>query len=176
MKTVYFVRHGESQANADGLIAGSKNDSPLTQKGLEQASATAEVLRAIPIDLIISSPLLRAKDTAKRIAEELGYKDEIHTEPLLTERDFGAASGQPWDVGFQAIDAGTIDDVETLEEIAERMQQALDALKMLSGGHVLVVGHGGSERMMRTLYEGKPYQNFLETGSLHNGQVREYSF
>lgn len=173
-KTIYFVRHGECEANKEGRIAGSRNDSPLTEEGLKQADATAESLRGRQIDLIISSPLKRAKVTAERTADKIGYKGEIRIEPLLTERDFGSATGELTSVGFPAIDAGKVGDLETLEELADRMRRVLKLLETLPGKYILAVGHSGAERMMRTIYEGNPYKTFLDTEVLHYCEVREY--
>lgn len=174
MKVIYFVRHGECEANAEGRIAGSRNDSPLTDEGLKQADATAESLRGKQIYLIITSPLKRARVTAERIAAKIGYKDEIQVETLLAERDFGSATGQPTSTGFAAVDAGEIDDLETLEQLADRMRRVLKLLESLSSKHILVVGHSGAERMMRTIYSGKSYNTFLDTEVLHYCEVREY--
>ena len=175
MKAIYFVRHGECQANVDKRTAGL-NDSPLTALGLQQADETGEQLKDLKVDLIVSSPLGRAKVTAERIAAKLGYRGEIRLEDLLHERDFGAMSNQPRDVALPEIDAGTVDGLESLEDFAERMHHALERLESLPGRHILVVGHSGAERMMRTIYEGRPYQTWLETPDLHNGHIREYAF
>lgn len=80
MKVVYFVRHGESRANVEKVFAGSRYDVPLTAAGLQQAKATG-MLRDKPIDIIVSSPLQRAKQTAKCIAEEIGYNEKLHLQP-----------------------------------------------------------------------------------------------
>ena len=176
MKTIYFVRHGECQANVERRIAGSRNDSPLTAKGLEQADATGELLADKQVDLVITSNLARARDTALRIATKIGYEGEIRTEPLLAERDFGSISNELADIGFPLLDAGKVPDAETFEQLAERMQQVIDLLKTLPARYILVVGHSGTELMIRTLYEGRPYTTFLETEPLHNGEVREYTF
>lgn len=54
MQIVYFVRHGQSQANIDQVFAGSRLDSPLTVRGLEQASPTAQALRGKQFEIIVS--------------------------------------------------------------------------------------------------------------------------
>lgn len=65
MKTIYFVRHGECQANLDGVISGSRNDSPLTEKDRKQAGETGKSLANKKMDLIISSPLSRVREAAE---------------------------------------------------------------------------------------------------------------
>lgn len=175
MKTVYFVRHGESQSNIEGFYAGSRYDVPLTSKGLEQADRTAAQLKGKVPDLIVASPLLRAKTTAEHIAKKLGYKKEIVLEPLLKERDFGDASGEKWGSAIEEqIENGTVKDLETVEQLAERMQRLLDWFRDAPGETILAVGHGTAERMLQTVYLGKPAAAFLETRELDNTEIREY--
>ncbi len=66
---VYSVRHGQSEGNLKGLYQGP--DVPLSQKGKEQAKTLAKRLKNIPIDVIYTSPFIRAKETAEIIAKEL---------------------------------------------------------------------------------------------------------
>ena len=175
MKIVYFVRHGQSQANIDRVFAGCSLDSPLTAKGLEQADLTAAVLQGRAFDVIVSSPLLRAKTTAERIAQKIGYSSEIVLEPLLRERDFGVATGAPWGSPIEAdIDNGTAAGLETIEQLAERMQRLLDWFRSVPGQSILVVGHGTAEAMLQTIYHGRPHATFLQTKELGNAEVREY--
>jgi broad specificity phosphatase PhoE len=147
---------------------------PLTDVGLRQADETGEKLKGLRVDLIVSSPLARCTQTAKRIADKIGYQGDTRIEPVLTERDFGVMSGELAGIAFAAIDTGNVEGLESLEDFAERMQRALELFKDLPGNRILVSGHSGAERMMRTLYEGRPYNAFLQTEVLHNGQIREY--
>ena len=73
MKEIYFVRHGESVANATNRYAG-QFDSPLTKKGIEQAHESVNNFKNIEINKIISSTLSRAFNTAK-IIRDAKYKD-----------------------------------------------------------------------------------------------------
>lgn len=174
MKTIYFVRHGECESNVKRLIAGSSDDSPLTPKGYEQAQDAATELQGKQIDLIVSSPLIRALETARRISDLIGYEGEFRKEPLLSERDFGVATGMPTAEGFKAIDSGEITDLETLEELADRQKLVLEFFRTLNAKYILAVGHSGAEQMLQTIYQGRPYDSFLETEHLKNGHFREY--
>ena len=175
MRTVYFVRHGECLANLERRIAGH-NDSPLTDLGRTQADETGDNLAGKQIDLIITSPLIRAKETARRIADKIGYQGEIRIEPLFIERDFGSISNELGDIGFPLLDAGKVPDAESFEAMAERMNRSMELLKSLPARYILVVGHGGTERMLHTLYECRHYSTFLDDRSLYNGEIREYTF
>ena len=70
MQRFLFVRHGQSQANADGIIADAH--SPLTEAGIAQARKTAQEVRQFNVTAIACSPYLRAQQTAETIAGELG--------------------------------------------------------------------------------------------------------
>lgn len=175
MKIIYFVRHGQSKSNIEKVFAGSRYDVPLTELGLAQAKAIGKMLKGRPVDVVISSPLQRSKQTAEEIVKEIGFKDDIVFQPLLKERDFGEATGEPWSSGIgERIDAGDIRDIETIEQLADRMQQLLDWLKTVPGKHVLVVGHGTAEIMLQTIYRGRSPRDFLQTPELENTEIREY--
>jgi len=139
-----FVRHGQSQANADGIIADET--SPLTDKGCEQAQETGSKLQTLRIMTIVSSPLLRARQTAKIIADELDIDDyRIQIIDELRERDLGELKGKPktqlseW---YSNTDAQTL---EPRQALLDRMHIALQKIQALDeDGLVLVVGHAVS--------------------------------
>jgi len=79
---VYFVRHGESKGNRDQVHQGE--NIPLSEKGKRQAELIAGRLKETGIDIIYSSPYLRAKQTARTIAKKLNLKIEYWDE--LKER------------------------------------------------------------------------------------------
>ena len=85
-----FVRHGESEGNAAGIIQG-RLDFGLTPLGRAQAQATAEKLAAMKFDRLVSSPLKRAFETASIIAGATGHS--VDSDEALAEYDMGAASG-----------------------------------------------------------------------------------
>ena len=88
MGKIYFIRHGESEWNVTDQICG-QTDVPLTEKGHKQAEKTGKniVESGISADLILCSPLLRAKQTAQHIAEMTGIP--LQVEPRLVEQNFG---------------------------------------------------------------------------------------
>ena len=70
---IYFVRHGETDYNLEGIVQGQL-DIPLNKKGIHQANEIKNKLKDLDIDIIFSSPLLRAKQTAEIINENLNVK------------------------------------------------------------------------------------------------------
>lgn len=88
MKLV-IVRHGQTNANAQKLIQG-RIDNPLNALGKKQAKKAGQVLKksGIEFDVVASTPLSRALESAQLVARKLNYKNEIYIEPQLVERDF----------------------------------------------------------------------------------------
>lgn len=155
--TLYFVRHGESEANAARRFAG-RTDSPLTERGRAQAKAVAEALAKVHFDRIVSSPLSRCRDTALVIARR--HQLPVDLEPDLVEIDVGERTGSPFDEvrglpewrddGFVAWPRG-----ETLEEVLDRAHRAIARIAAANAGQrVLVVGHGGVTRILMSHFLG----------------------
>lgn len=92
---IYFIRHGETDANTSGLMCGCGWDIDLNKNGYSQALnlAQSESLVDLEIDRIFSSPLLRAKNTARIIANSLGMPVTIR--PSLKEWNLGDWDKKP---------------------------------------------------------------------------------
>src|SRR5215470_16931919 len=93
---LYFIRHGESEANERNQFAG-RQDSPLTRLGSEQAeqAGRAIIRKGLVFDEIHVSPLQRARITAQKIAEVSGNTAAtIHVSDALLERHFGFLQGR----------------------------------------------------------------------------------
>ncbi|HEV8470914.1 MAG TPA: histidine phosphatase family protein, partial [Candidatus Limnocylindria bacterium] len=155
--TFYFVRHGESEGNAAGRFTG-QTDSPLTERGRQQADAIADELASVKFDRIVSSDLSRTRDTAEAIAKRQGLRVEVF--PELREIDVGEQTGKPFDEvrglpswsddGFVAWPGG-----ETLEKVVTRVLGAIERLTHESPGQtILVVGHGGVNRILLSHFLG----------------------
>jgi broad specificity phosphatase PhoE len=90
--SLILVRHGQTAMNRGGRFQG-RVDSPLTDFGAAQAEAVASVLADRGATRVVTSPLLRAAQTADRIATRLGI--EVDTDDRLIEIDYGGWDGQP---------------------------------------------------------------------------------
>ena len=142
-----LLRHGESEGNISGLLQG-QSDYPLTSKGVEQAKALSLLWKAsgTTFDMVLSSPLIRASQTAQIIADSLHIPIEF--DPVWKERDFGHLQGTV----LQDIDP-KIDfyhpyqhiggSGESQLELYIRAGQALQKLLHMPPGAYLVVSHGG---------------------------------
>lgn len=87
---VYFVRHGETAFNRDGLGLG-RRDEPLTEFGARQAAAVGARFASVPLDAIYSSPLARCSAVARALAGERGIPIAARDE--LIEMDVGETEG-----------------------------------------------------------------------------------
>ncbi len=144
MKKLYFVRHGESQANHDNKRIGQV-ESPLTQIGRAEAAEAGQNAKSMDISTIYSSDLARALDTAKIIANNIGLEtSQIMVDPRLREVGVGKLVGtlmdQKPDYWQAAHDPANPLEVESLEQVEQRLQAVYQDLKQ-APGNVLVVSH-----------------------------------
>src|SRR5271165_1619669 len=97
--TTLLLRHGQTALSAERRFAG-RGDVPLTDTGRQQAAAAGSALAARDVDLIITSPLRRARHTAEAVAERTGAG--LTVDDGLAETDFGAWEGLSFaEVGAQ---------------------------------------------------------------------------
>lgn len=147
---ITLLRHGESVGNAESRWQGQA-DYPLTDTGRAQARALAERWKNenVKFDLIISSPLARARETAEIIARAVN--GTVSFDPLWLERDNGEFSGltnhevrqnfhhSPFITPYDPVGG----DGEGDWELFLRAGQALHSLLKRSPARYLIVSHGG---------------------------------
>lgn len=156
MKKLYFIRHGLSELNVKGLYAGI-TDTPLTEEGRAQAKKTGQQAKEmnLRIDVIISSPLSRALETAQILAKEVNYPEsKIIVDKRVIERNFGALEGKPWSPNHTdeyKQQMGGLMGGESEEALVARVRSALDWIESLSHDNILVVSHGATGRALRSL-------------------------
>ena len=149
MGRLVLIRHGESEGNRDRVFTRTP-EVPLTETGRAQARRAAEWIgaRYRPVE-VVSSPFLRARQTAAVLVEWLALP--VRVEEDLREESYGELAGQP----YAALrDASDYDPArywlwrppggETLVEVAARVGPALDRVAAAApGDDVVVVSHGG---------------------------------
>jgi len=161
--TLLLARHGETDWNRDQRWQGH-SDTPLNELGREQARELADSLDGI--DAVYSSDLARASETAEIVAAQLGL--EVHVDDRLRERSFGAWEGLTMEEierryeeahgRWRAGESHGADDAEAFEAFAARVHSFLDeVLRRHPDETVLVVGHGGSIRVIHALAGGLDY-------------------
>lgn len=175
MHSLVFLRHGESQGNVEQRPQGH-TDQPLTERGRAQAKALAAhwAAEGRGFDLAISSPLLRAAETAEIIASALNLKLEI--EPGWIERDVGQLAEldreqvrqqyenprtkSPYRDAFGVGGEGEW-------QLYLRAGRALHGLMARPEGAYLVVSHGGMLNALMYSILGLAPQGFLAGPSFH---------
>lgn len=140
--TIAFIRHGETDWNAARRLQGS-TDIPLNDVGRQQARDAAEVLAGSSWEVIVSSPLSRARETASIIADGIGLELGRSYDNLV-ERHFGEAEGLTGD-GIRARWGDTRDypGMESLDSVVARGTAALQQIAdEYAGRNTVVVAHG----------------------------------
>ena len=144
---IYFVRHGESIGNVEGIIQGSL-DLGLTDKGMEQAGYLSKALKNKSIEQIISSPLLRASQTSEILNNEINT--QIIFDDRLKEYCYGDAEGKPWEIattkyGIQlgSWGLGDIKNEEEPHQFSKRIESFLNDIQdQYIDQNIICVTHG----------------------------------
>jgi len=178
MKKLYYVRHGQSQWNVEDKICG-RTDVELTQKGHEQALLAGQTIleKGIKADIIIYSPLKRAKDTALHISEVTGIPAVC--EPRLIEQCFGKWEGvSPRShEGFRADKMQFVNSYEggeSMLKLAQRIYNLLDEIKEDDRTYILVA-HNGIARVVKSYFEDMTNEEYAAFG-VPNSTVTEFEF
>ena len=175
MSKIYFIRHGETVWNVENKICGA-TDSPLTEKGIEQAKEVAEKIKenGIRADLILYSPLSRAKDTALIISETTGIPAK--EEQRLFEQNFGKYESTARD-GKEFLEAkkqflNRYDGGESMLHLAQRIYNLLDDLKAEDKTYILVA-HNGIARVIHSYFYEMSNEDYAAFG-IRNCEIAEY--
>jgi broad specificity phosphatase PhoE len=146
--TIGILRHGQTDWNIDFRLQGV-TDIPLNETGIAQARDAAEVIDPNEWDLILTSPLSRARATAEIVAEVNGFAEAL-IEPLLLERSFGEAEGmthEEWRAKY--ADTNVVPGGESLADLEARANLLLETLaNKYRGQKVLAVSHGALIRIL----------------------------
>ena len=170
---VYIVRHGEVATNALKIFNTETED--LNEKGIEQAKELREKIQDISFDIMISSPLVRARHTAEIINSK---NIPIQTDERLRERNPESLAGQPYTVtdreDYWNYDSTvTYGTNERVQPFFKRVHDFLDELKTKEYHSVLIVAHSGVSKAFSAYFEGIGDGMFLDRG-LKNCEIKEY--
>lgn len=196
MKTIYFVRHGQTLLNQFRRMQGWV-DSPLTKKGESQAAKVGDQLKDLQFNLAVSSDMMRAIHTLDIILKKNQHTDNLKREIHKDVREvyFGSFEGidstQTWNMiggplghfkqddlirehGLLKVrdfmhDADPFHEAETAAQIEKRIKQAVGHLQdeLEDGDQAIVVSHGTYLRNLATIYtEGHPYLRQPQNGGI----------
>lgn len=152
---VYLIRHGETEWNKEKIIQGSVNDEPLNGRGVGQAKKLAFYFNDKHMDLIISSPLKRAKQTAFFVGTNKKLK--ILYNKNFTEIDYGEWSGKKrseiprlfpneWKNFVEHPEKFAFRSGESISSLYKRVSEAFDKLE--KDKNILIVTHMNPIRMI----------------------------
>ena len=138
----YFLRHGETDWNADGIMQG-QTDVPLNETGVQQAGTVARTIFTLPIVTVCCSSLQRARHTAEIVTAGLNLT--IVAIDDLRECRFGIYEGRPSDSAWRDewAQSGLLRGGETHDAYLNRALKGLNTA-LAHPGPVLVVAHGGT--------------------------------
>ncbi len=188
--TVYFARHGESEANVLNVFSNRGVKHPLTNKGYQQGKTLAEALAKDKIEAIYSSPITRAIQTADIIA--LATNQVVRLAPEIREYDVGVyedtGSEQGWKIFDEVQEAwnrgqpeAKMDGGESLSDQKGRFLPFMSRLLAQhgpTGGAIVLVAHSGIYRNMLPLVFDNIDMKFSMANKLANasyakGELRD---
>lgn len=173
-----LIRHGEVLSNRELRYVGSR-DEPLADSGVEQAERLAAALAPLPVQTVYSSPLSRARETGRRIAEARNVP--LHLEPRLREQSFGEWEGlsraevlasdaerlHRWEADLGTSPPGG----DSLESVQTRIIELVgDLAQEHPGEWIALVSHVGPIKALLCAALGAPLSTarrmFLDPGTL----------
>ena len=173
---LYVVRHGETSKNKLGLIQG-QTECDLTEKGIKDAEKLKSTVDSLDIDIVISSPLERAKDTARIITSN---KYPINIDDRIIERDWGMCEG----AHISEVDtvkcwnfyANTDNNhIEKVQDLLARVSDFLEDIKAkYKDKNVLVVAHSAVLRAIHYCLHPIPEDGDMSKIEIPNLRIVEY--
>lgn len=174
---ILVTRHGQTDWNVEKRIQG-RTDIELNNKGIEQAYQTKEKLKNEMIDLIICSPLKRAKQTADII--NIDRNIPIIYDERLLEICYGENEGRlhddfDYDGFWNIIDTHEYKDAENVNRFLKRVYDFLEDIKKYEEENILIVTHNGVCRAINTYFNGIPKDNNIIKLEIKNCEVVKYN-
>ena len=174
---IYYVRHGQTDWNLARKMQGGGTEKELNETGINQANETRKELENVKYDIIICSPMYRAKQTAEIINKDKNVKTII--DERIRERKLGKLEGheitdeiekQIWDYNLNY----QIPEGENLHDFEKRILDFLeDIKKKYSDKTVLIVAHGGVAKVIKAHLYGMPKSKLLSDIPMKNCEIIE---
>lgn len=182
--TYFLLRHGQAISNVKKIIScwPETFDNPLTKEGVKQVKEAASILRNKHIDLIFTSDILRAKQTAQIVAKELNI--ELKFDTRLREYNVGAFNGvlisdfakeyPDLELRFTKKPSGG----EDYGQIRDRMYGFLkDVDGRYKEKNILIVSHQVSLALLilkvKGLSEHQVFEEYFHKDKMKNAEVKE---
>ena len=173
---LYVVRHGQTIWNLEKRVQGI-TDIPLTDEGIKNAEELKELVGTLNIDVVISSPLKRARDTARILVDS---KLPINTDDRIKERDWGMNEGalidevDRWDC-WDVILNTKVQNIECIQDFMYRVSSFIEEIKeKYKDKNVLVVTHSAVIRVIHYMLGNIPEDGNLSRINIPNLRIIEY--
>ena len=182
---LYVIRHGQTDWNVAGKCQG-RTDIELNSTGIEQAKKAKTQLKDYKIDLIICSPLKRARKTAEIINEAIDCK--IISDERIIERNCGNIEGTTKEEWPSIVneDIDIINNynlnwnklkVEPIQNVCKRVWNLLDEIQeKYKDKNILLVTHGGTCRAINAYFNGISEEGIVVSAKIKNCEIREYQY
>ncbi len=174
---IYYVRHGQTDFNLMKKMQGGGTEKDLNETGINQAQETKKNLENIKFDVILCSPMNRAKQTAQII--DNGRNLPIITDERIRERKLGEYEGHivtdeiekriwNYDLNYN------IPNGENLHDFEKRIIEFLkEAKQKYNEKTVLIVAHGGVAKVVKAYLSGMPESKDLSEIRIENCEIIE---
>lgn len=173
---LYVVRHGKTIWNEQRKVQGI-SDIPLTDEGRKETQELVPLVKKLNIDVVISSPLSRAKETAKILVDG---KLPINTDDRIKERDWGMNEGanidsvDKWDCWDVVLNT-KVQNIECIQDFMYRVSDFIEDIKVrYKDKNVLVVTHSAVSRVIHYLLGTIPEDANLSRINIPNLRIIEY--
>ena len=190
MGQVIFLRHGQAKNNTERILAGRTEGIPLTDRGVQQAEHTAQLLEHMNISAIYSSPIQRAKHTAEIVGNHNSI--DVQIDHRLIELDMGKFTGMPYDEIFNShgnvfmkFYNGELEiahnGVETFSEVKRRVNSIVEhVLEKHPNENVVLVTHMDPiKAMLSSIFELTPtalFELIIANASLNIFREKDRKF
>ena len=185
-KSIYLIRHGETEYNKKQMVQGSGIDADLNDTGRQQADAFFEAYQHIPFDKVYVSALKRSYQSVERFVKEKNIAYEALS--ALNEISWGSREGSPFDPQEHQYYLDTlaawqqghthlaIEGGESPEEVARRQRPFIDLLRSRPEEQkVLICMHGRAMRILLSQLLSYPLA-LMDTFPHHNLSLYELCF
>lgn len=183
MGILYIARHGETDQNRQGLLMGQK-DVGLNEKGIAQAHELGKKVKNLDIDLIISSSMIRAVQTANIV--NIYINKTVKVDPRLIERNIGVYDGLTLKEVQKRFQKGYTSEMaynktppggENAQEVQNRVFAAIyDFKKNYPDKKILVITHSFIVRMINKYFNPDISTEDFFNFTLKNVEVRDFRF
>lgn len=177
---VYLIRHAEAMGNINETFQG-RTDENVTEKGYKQLAELSKRFKDISLDVIYSSPLVRAKETAKAVDKYHGI--DVSYDEGLIEINGGVWEGKKWadlptlypvefNLWTYKMHEFYIENGETMAEVSERMQKTIgEIVSQNLGKSIAIVSHGCAIRTYLCYASGNTLDKLHDVGWSDNTSV-----